>query len=184
MVAMSQWEKREPAWVTRKSFTNQRQAIIEQLRRKVIVERAARLIQVSDEAKNNARLSRFVEHLSLIECCDDDVDRAIEDFIRFGAEAYRLSVEGDIPEDEWIFRGDRLQRRWQRILRQQTRSQGDAVDTQIGENIYRETVDAGHLEPLADESTHEEYLTAGHYHRLANADQVWWHPKYSTKELE
>ena len=35
-----------------------------------------------------------------------------------------------------------------------------------------------HCEPLGGQSCSEIYMTSGHYHRLADDDEVWWHPTY------
>lgn len=33
-------------------------------------------------------------------------------------------------------------------------------------------------EPLDGNACDELYMTSGHYHRLADEDQVWWDPTY------
>jgi hypothetical protein len=101
----------------------------------------------------------------------------VEDFILFNTEKHRLAHRGEIPDGEWRSRGDRLTERWRRIAQQKKREFAERGAKYVGERILEETT-YHHREPLAGEPCDEYYMTSGHYHRLADDDEVWWHPEY------
>lgn len=175
---MDKWLRGEPAWITRDSFTSQKFVAEKEVHRQRVLGRAERVIRITEDDRREARQGHFVEHLALIACCEDDVDRAVDDFCRFKVEYSRLVEEGDVGMDDWMQRADRLVRRWERIFRRNKEGVQSASPEDVGLRILRDVVDSGHLESLAGYETVEEYLTAGHYHRLADSDDVWWHPDF------
>jgi hypothetical protein len=48
----------------------------------------------------------------------------------------------------------------------------------IGFEILTDTTE-NHREMLAGNETEQVYLTSGTYHRLADASQIGWHPRFS-----
>jgi hypothetical protein len=105
----------------------------------------------------------------------------VEHFIRFNTEKHRLADLGEIPEGEWEDRGDRLTQRWRNIARREERNYtGDCRKT-LGIHILEQTT-YEHCEPIAGEHCEQLYMTAGHYHRLADDDEVWWHPDFHREE--
>jgi hypothetical protein len=178
----NKWRSGQPAWISRQALTNQLFSTMQSIDRQRTLERPERLIPVSEEERRTARLGRFVSHLSLTSCSDDEVDRAVDDFIRFNVEYSRLLEEGEINPLDWDDRGTRLQRRWEMLLRRVMPSRGDTPSEDIGRDMYRQTVE--HRESLAGFETREYYLTSGHYHRLADVDQVWWNPDFRLRNHE
>lgn len=175
---MEKWSRGEPAWITRDAFTSQKFVAEKEVHRQRVLGRAERVIRITEDDRREARQGHFVEHLALIACCEDDVDRAVDDFCRFKVEYSRLVEEGDVGMDDWIERAGRLVRRWERILRRNKEGAQSASPEDVGLRVFRDVVDSGHLESLAGYGTVEEYLTSGHCHRLADSDDVWWHPDF------
>jgi hypothetical protein len=111
---------------------------------------------------------------------DDDsvIDTAIREFIRCSIEKLRLSVDGNVTDEDWIAFDTTLQARWDKIrnrikrLAKQTDKEED-----VGFEIFTETTEE-HREKLAGSDTEQVYLTSGTYHRLANNLKVGWHPQY------
>ncbi len=120
---------------------------------------------------------RFVDHLGRIDAERDDVVQAVDHFLQFAAEKWRLAKEGGIPPDEWKHRGDRLQQRWANIARMVRRENADKPDRTIGQAILARTT-YDHHEPINGLDCRELYMTSGHYHRLADTDEVWWCPAF------
>jgi hypothetical protein len=176
VVIKNDWDSGRPAWVTRRAFSRQVFSTLKHIDGRRFLERAERLIPVSEEDRQKVRLSRFVEHLSMTTCAEDEVDSAVDAFIRFNVEYSRLLEEGDIHPADWDERGGRLRRRWEIILSRSRLNRAERTSEELGEGIYYEVVE--HRESLAGYVTHEFYLTSGHYQRLANSDEVWWNPDF------
>jgi len=175
-IARERWASGEQLWLTRADFLNELHAIVTRLESYRVLERAQRYFTINSEEREAARTKHFVHHLALVGCDDEDVDRAIDDYLRFCTEKTRLVHQGEVTVDDWVDREGRLKRRWSRIVRTERRISNSRNQEEVGRRILAETTDSGHKEPLASYDTREEYLTSGHYHRLADVDEVWWHP--------
>lgn len=175
-VVKDRWDRGLQVWIEGQAFSRQLFSTLKSIDRQRVLERATHLINISEEDRKKARLNHFFHHLSLISCGDDEVEEALDDFVRFNVEYSRLLEEGDIGPDDWEARRGRLQRRWRAIRRRHIDVRSDSPSEDVGRDIYRETVN--HIESLGVFTTYEQYLTAGHYQRLANVDEVWWSPDY------
>ncbi len=170
------WREQRPGWIARAAFDRQLHAILGSLSRSRRRERAARLIAVSQADRDDSRARAFVERLLDIELEGEDIDQAIEDFVRFGAERLRLSAEGDVVPDDWANFFDELEDRWRGILRRYRRNRNGEIAEAIGRNIYSDTVEGDYRASLGREPTENRYFTAGGYHTSAEAGRVHWHP--------
>jgi hypothetical protein len=176
-VVLAKWRRREPAWIPRKSFDIELDRIRLRLKReKVLARSATRLPPLEPGEKESARQERFVEHLARIAVDDEELDLAIEDYLRFGIEHLRLLNSGEVLITDWEDRAGQLQDRWKRIARQARRRNGDIDSTQLGQDILEDTLSPDYIAPLAGEPQPEPYFTRGHYHRIADEDRVWWYP--------
>lgn len=177
------WRERRPGFVSRSACVRQCREIEALQARKNLLPRAARDIPVEDVDKDRAMARPFVHHLNRIEAEEEDVLAAIEHFVRFSAEKYRLVGEGGIADREWLDRADRLRQRWANIVRSTKREFPNHSAAELGIRILeRSTYD--HLEPLGAEPCRELYMTSGHYHRLADDDEVWWDPQYKPQQTK
>lgn len=175
--AMSSWERRQPAWVLRDHFVNELHAIIGRRRREVDRERAEFLIPITDEKVGRERGRPFVRQLHLITNDDTIVDTSIREFIRCNIEKARLSMEGDVTDDDWRAFETALVSRWTKIRSRIMRIKGESAEVDIGFDVFTETTE-DHRERLAGSETDQVYLTSGTYHRLADLLIVGWHPRY------
>ncbi len=174
---LSDWREARPARIARTEVVNQCRAIEAAIAKQRILPQPAAQVLVSASARAAARTKRFTHHLSLVAAGDDDVAQAIDHFIRFNIEKHRLTRVGEVPEGEWTSRSDRLRERWSNILRKQSRDVAKKRAARVGLGILEETT-YFHREPLDGSPCDELYMTAGHYHRLADDDAVWWHPHF------
>ena len=175
------WGRKAPAWITREAFDRQLDAILRQERAARKRERAEFLVSVTEEERSAARSSPFVERLIEVEIEEEDIRRAIDCYLRFSSERFRLAAEGDITVAEWDDFYFSLSERWAGIARRLSRNRGAQTDEQLGNSIYFETADRDYLAPLAGRQTEHYYFTSGGYHRLADNDRVWWLPTYQSR---
>lgn len=174
------WRRREPGIVSRVSAVRQCRSLEQSLRRQRLLPRPASQVPVDPEERSKAMTRRFVHHLTRIDATADDVVQSVDHFLKFGAEKYRIGQEGSVPPAEWAHRGDRLSERWRNIVRRTKVHMAGADDRRIGIEVFMRTT-YDHREPLAGAPCDELYMTAGHYHRLADNDEVWWDTTYVRK---
>jgi hypothetical protein len=173
---MNLWRQRKAGWIARTAFDRQLHAILGSLRRSRRRERAASLIAVSQVDREGHRARAFVERLLEIDPETEDVEQAIEDFVRFSTEQMRLSAEGDVVPDDWTSFFDELEERWKTILRRHRRNRQSKIAEAVGRDIYDETVERDYRARFAGEATEHRYFTAGGYHTRADVGRVHWHP--------
>lgn len=171
------WLKGSPAWVQRDHFVNCLHAVIGRRRRQIVRERAENLIPVTNEKVGQQRGRPFVKQMHLVTDDEAIVDGAIRDFIRCNIEKGRLSVEGNITDDDWLAFEAALLSRWERIRARVLRMRKSDPEEDVGFTIYTDTTEA-HREKLAGSDTDQVYLTAGMYHRLSDLIRVGWHPRF------
>jgi hypothetical protein len=177
---LASWRGGRPAHISRQAFINQCRAIESRLERARLLPRPSADVPVSTSARASAKNRQFVTHLLAIEADEDDVSDAIQYFVQFNTEMHRLVSEGDIPDAEWTSRGQRLEERWRHIFRELKRTCRTEGPCEVGLRILERTT-YHHCEPIDGQPCGELYMTAGHYHRLADSDLVWWHPAVRRK---
>jgi hypothetical protein len=175
--ALALWQQKQPAWIHRDHFVNQLQAVIDRRKRQIARERAEHLIPVTEDKVGQEKGSPFVKQLHLVTDDDDLVDTAIREFIRCNIEKSRLSVEGNVTDDDWTAFETALFSRWDKIRARVIRMRQAAPEQDIGFEIFTETTEE-HREKLAGADTEQVYLTSGTYHRLADMVRVGWHPRF------
>lgn len=175
--ALVAWQLNQPAWIQRDHFVNQLHAVIDRRKRQIVRERAENLIPVTEDKVGQEKGRPFVKQLHLVTDDDDIVDRAIREFIRCNIEKSRLSVEGNVTDDDWTAFEAALLSRWDKIRARVIRMKQAAPKEDIGFEIFTETTEA-HREKLAGSDTEQVYLTSGTYHRLADMVRVGWHPQF------
>lgn len=178
-ISMELWSQNQPAWIQRDHFVNQLHAAIDQRRRHITRERSENLIDIEDDKIGKTRGRVFVRQLYLITQDDSIADSAIRDYIRCNIEKTRLSIEGNVTDDDWLAFESTLRSRWQRIRARVMRIPKGSTPEDVGFEIFTETTE-DHCEKLAGLDTEQVYLTAGSYHRLADSLHVGWHPDYET----
>lgn len=175
-ILLAKWRNEESGWISRRSFDAQLDRIRLELKRDRILARSATRLPLEASQKASARQQRFVEHLAQIAVDEEELDDAIEDYLRFGIEHLRLLNSGEVLIKDWNDRAGQLQDRWKRIARRIARGSRYLEPAQLGQDILEDTLSPDYLAPLAGEPQPEAYLTRGHYHRIADEDRVWWYP--------
>jgi hypothetical protein len=138
---------------------------------------------VSDADRAGALSRTFVEHLGRIDAEDDDIIDAVDHFLKFSVEKHRLVVEGEVADREWSDRGERLRTRWRTLMRRRAREMKPKSPAEIGQTVLADAT-YNHHEPLDGQPCGELYMTSGHYHRLADENEVWWDPTYTPERSD
>lgn len=171
------WQDGKVGLIERRAFVAQCRLVERSLIRQRLLPRPARDVVPGDEDRAKVRERPFVDHLGRIDSPEEIVLEAIDHFLQFNIEKHRLTAQGEIPDREWLDRGDRLRTRWRGVVRQVTLELPQATDLVRGQHILaRSTVD--YHESLGGQACNELYMTAGHYHRLADENTVWWNPSF------
>lgn len=173
------WQQGKVGLIDRRAFVAQCRLVERSLIRQRLLPRPARDVVPGDEDRAKVKARPFVDHLGRINSSEDVVLEAIDHFLQFNIEKHRLATQGEIPDREWLDRGDRLTTRWRGVVRQVTLDLPAETELVRGQHILaRSTI--GYHESLGGQDCAELYMTAGHYHRLADENTVWWDPTFKT----
>ena len=181
-IVMSKWAKGESGIVSRQLYIDAKDRYCETQKRYRKLERPYREIVVSEEYKGNCMSKTFVEQILEIKLTperveSEEIETAIENYIRFCSENSRLLLEGEITDREWGVFFDELKNRWKTIQnRNLTTNQSTTARDEIGRRTYFETLRPEYKAPLDGQPTTELYLTHGGYHCLADEMSIRWHP--------
>lgn len=181
-IVLNAWHSKRPAWIEYDAFNNRKYLLVMDKLRPRVLERPETSIVVTAADRTNAECEHFVDHLNLIDLNVDDIAGAIDDYLRFTTEYSRLLQEGDVGGKDWDAFFSELTRRWKNLFRRTLSTNQSPSRVVLGQGILFDTIASQYRPVLAGIQTVYDYFAAGGYHRLANADQVWWHPDYSPEE--
>lgn len=174
----TEWSEGRPGVITRKEVLTQSYALQEKQAKRRFLPRPSAEILISEEDREGALARNFVEHLGRISAENEDVVQAVDHFLKFSIEKHRLVRAGDVPVAEWGNRSNRLRERWGNVMRRKRRELAGSENATIGQAVLADTT-YEHRESLDGQMCDELYMTSGHYHRLAEEDEVWWDPNFS-----
>ncbi|UQR61181.1 hypothetical protein LRP30_30015 [Bradyrhizobium sp. C-145] len=172
-----EWSEGRPGVITRREILIQSYALQEKQAKRRFLPRPSADIIVNEEDRKGALARNFVEHLGRIRAENEDVVQAVDHFLKFSIEKHRLVRAGDVPDAEWRNRSNRLRERWSNLMRRKRRELEGSTNNTIGQAVLAETT-YEHRESLDGQMCDELYMTSGHYHRLAEEDEVWWDPNF------
>lgn len=176
---MQAWFNNSSAWISHEALTNQIFALIESLKRNTSRERLKHLIALNPVDISSQSGATFVKQLYLISDENDLVEDAIENYLCCKSEKTRLSLEGEITNDDWIDFDAQLLTRWKNSKRRIIASEKNKSEQEQGMLIFTDISDF--KADLAGVPTTQLYLSQGTLHRMADEMSVGWHPRY--KEL-
>jgi len=173
----TEWSEGRPALISRREILLQSHVLQDVQKRSRFLPRPSGEVPVAAADRERALTRNFVGHLGRISADEEDVFQAVDHFLKFSIEKYRLVKGGDVPLAEWANRSDRLRERWRNIMRRRTREMNSASPSQIGLAVLADTT-YEYRESLDGHSCDELYMTSGNYHRLTEGDEVWWDPSF------
>lgn len=171
------WSEGRPGIISRTEILIQSHALQTKQAKGRFLPRAAAEIVLNEEVRQGALSRNFVEHLGRIDAENEDIVQAVDHFLKFNIEKHRLVRAGDVPDVEWRNRSARLRERWSGVMRRRRRELSGQAKTVIGQTVLAD-VTYEHREPLDGHACDELYMTSGHYHRLADEDEIWWDPTF------
>lgn len=175
--AMRAWYQNKPAIIQGQAFINALDAARHSRIREKKLERSAHLIEVPKDKVLQHRGSVFVKQMILITNDENEINDAVNDFIRASSELLRLSDEGELtPSDLKTLKYD-LVDRWKPIRRRNIRIHKDKNGKDIGYHIFDETTN-NYLVSIGGLPTEHPYFTRGTYHRLSENLEVGWHSRF------
>ncbi|MBB3264076.1 hypothetical protein FHW79_001691 [Azospirillum sp. OGB3] len=174
------WSEGRAGVITRTEILIQSHALQAKQASSRFLPRAAAEIVIDEKVRQGALSRNFVEHLGRIEAEDEDVVQAVDHFLKFSIEKHRLVRAGDVPDVEWRNRSARLRERWAGVMRRRRRELAERSKTEIGQTVLAD-VTYDHRENLDGHACDELYMTSGHYHRLADEDEIWWDPTFQQR---
>lgn len=174
------WSEGRPGVISRAEILTQSYALQTKQANSRFLPRASAEIFIDEDARQGALSKNFVEHLGRIDAENEDVVQAVDHFLKFNIEKHRLVKAGDIPDVEWRNRSARLHERWTGVMRRKKRELAGKPRSEIGQIVLAD-VTYDHRENLDGHTCDELYMTSGHYHRLADEDEVWWDPAFQKR---
>lgn len=171
------WSEKRPALISRREILIQSHALQDKQKKSRFLPRASGDVLISNDDREHALTRNFVDHLGRISADHEDVLQAVDHFLKFNIEKHRLVRNGDIPQDEWTNRSNRLRERWRNIMRRRMREMSSESASAIGLAVLADTT-YEHREGLDGHACDELYMTSGNYHRMAEMDDVWWDPSF------
>lgn len=175
------WSEGRTSVITRKEILTQSFNLQTKQANSRFLPRASAEIIIDEEVRQGALSKNFVEHLGRIDAENEDVVQAVDHFLKFNMEKHRLVRAGDVPDAEWRHRSGRLRERWAGVMRRKKRELAGQPKTEIGQTVLAD-VTYEHRENLDGHACDELYMTSGHYHRLADEDEVWWDPTFQKRD--
>ena len=176
---MQLWFNNSSAWISHEAVTNQIFSIVASLKRNTSRERLKHLIALNPADIASQKGATFVKQLYLISDENDLVEEAIENYLCCKSEKARLSLEGEITNNDWIDFDNQILTRWKNGKRRIIASESNKSEKEQGLLIFTDISDF--KADLAGAPTNQLYLSQGTLHRMADEKSVGWHPHY--KEL-
>lgn len=170
------WHKEREAWVTVEALNEKASDLIKRFHGKPFIEKAVNHIPIKDPQRKAQQKEPFVKQLKLVKCKEDDLLRAIDDFLRATAERTRYAEENRLTKQDFDEFENNLIERWISIFGAEEDQEKPEIS---GRKIYFQTTN--YKEILGGVETEQYYTTKGAYHRLSNKLSLGWHPKW--KEL-
>ena len=142
---------------------------------KPFIEKAKDVLPVQDSIRALHKKDNFVKQLDWIEMDEQDILKAIDDFLRARWERVRFAKEGNIPsKKDFVLMDDDLFERWENLQKPIVRAcTNDDERKKKGYDLYWAVMN--HKAKLANYDTEQSYTTKGAYHLMANEFRLGWH---------
>ncbi|MDC4206087.1 MAG: hypothetical protein MPW13_17200 [Candidatus Manganitrophus sp.] len=177
--------QRKPAWLSQDAFANQYRSLLFLCQDQSFIRETEQALVIVGEEEQRAQWGKlFVKQLAWIGVPQDHEEMidAINDYLRYGSEATRLTQAGVVHPADFRAFSERLIRHWKdikRIHNPKPLPKNERALASLGRTVFNNVMN--HREKLAGQETSEAYLTQGGYHRLADELRLGWHPNYEKK---
>ena len=168
-------EKKLPAVTAWEEFNNQLVAAARKFDRSGTVLTSTKADVTPAEVDAELRSRIYVRQLQAVKCGEDDLVRAVNDFLRASVDRTTWSERGDVVEDSFDEFEGGLERAWQS---QRTRVEIEhqaKVEEDRGRLLHAHCMGLQLRLQGMDVPAH---FVPGSFHTMADALQIGWHPRY------
>ncbi|QEM12376.1 ABC-three component system protein [Mucilaginibacter rubeus] len=172
---IEKWINNEQAIISGEELNTYFNDMLVRYMSKPFIERAKDVLPVQDSLRALHKKDNFVKQLDWIDMEEQDILKAIDDFLRARWERVRFAKEGNIPsKKDFISMDDDLFERWENLQKPIKRSCSDDIERKNkGYELYWAVMN--HKAKLANYDTEQSYTTKGAYHLMANEFRLGWH---------
>ena len=173
-LAITNWRKKQEVWISvdafRKTFNN---IVAEDLNKPFIERTIDSLPNFSKKQIDSERGALFVKQLMSIDCDEQDVYDAINDFLRAGIQKHWHTVEGEVLEDKYDAYHDDLYNYWKSVAKPRFRNNPNNQSKEdIGYEVYHNTII--YKGKLSGQTPEQGFTHRGAFHYLANEPRLGW----------
>lgn len=127
------------------------------------------------EIEQELRKRQYIQQLRWVDCEDDELVRAVNDYLRSSVDRTAWSERGDVLEVSFEEFSDHLERHWVNRKRLTNIELPGRSEAQLGQAVLAHCLMASvSLQGLEVPS----YFVPGSYHALADNFTVGWHPRF------
>ena len=134
-------------------------------------------VEISEsEIEQELQSRQYIQQLRWVDCTDDDLVQAVNDYLRSSVDRTAWSERGDVLEASFEEFSSRLERHWTNRKRLAPIELPGRSETLLGQAVLAHCLMASvRLQGLEVPS----YFVPGSYHALADTFTVGWHPRFS-----
>lgn len=167
-------EARKPPIITWEEFNQQLIAAARKFDRSELLTPTP--VDISEsEVEKELQNRQYIQQLRWVDCTDEDLVRAVNDYLRSSVDRTTWSERGDVLESSFGEFADRLERHWDNRRHLAGIELPGRSETQLGQAVLAHcvlvTVQLQGLEVPG-------YFVPGSYHALADAFTIGWHPRF------
>jgi hypothetical protein len=168
-------EKKLPAVLTWEEFNKQLVAAARKFDRSESVLTATTAEVTPANVQAELRSRRYVRQLEAVKCREDELVRAVNDFLRAAVDRTSWSERGDVIEGSFRDFEDGLQRAWQSQRTRVEIEQKAAVEEDRGRLLHAHCMGLQLRLQGMDVPAH---FVPGSFHSMADSLQLGWHPRF------
>jgi hypothetical protein len=127
------------------------------------------------DVKAELRCRVYVRQLEAVNCMEDELVRAVNDFLRSAVDRTTWSERGDVIESSFQEFEEGLRRAWQSQRMRVDIEQKSSIEEERGRLLYAQCMG---LQLRLQGMDVPAYFVPGSFHTLADSLQIGWHPRY------
>ena len=166
-------EAKSPAVISRDEFHREFTAFVRRIDRDLILTSAVPRPTKEEAIEHLPRT--FVQQLDLIELSFEDKLEGISDYLRACADRATWSKRGDVHETSFDDLDENLKRTWKNVRCRMDVQCRAVPEVDHGRAVYADCM--GHKSTVQGMEPPGHFIP-GCFHRLADAKEVGWHPRY------
>lgn len=127
------------------------------------------------EVEQELQRRQYIQQLRWIDCTDEELTRAVNDYLRSSTDRTTWSERADVLESSFEEFSDHLERHWKNRRRLAPIELPGRSETEQGQAIFAHCTSVNTTLQGLDVPS---YFIPGSYHALADTFVVGWHPRF------